>query len=825
MTTPFDGLNDTAFTTASPSIADAPAPLLQSLATKQAGRLSQMGAVLLCVGFTLASAAVLPVAASPVPPMPGFLALNQGALVLVYALTAWLFLAQYRHTCSVPLLVLGAGELFTTLMVAVQLACTPNMLWSGLLFGHGPATLTWLWIFWHLGPPLFALPYAIMEGDRRPRYTRPARIGAALWGTVAAVCAVSAGITVLVVNHVDILPVAVEADGGYRTLTTSGIGPVLFLLTVAALAVLCWTTRLRSVLQLWLAVSLFLLLLDNAVTDLAAARATAGWLAGRVEALLAGLVILAVYLREIDFLYHRAAQTAVEREAARTEAQAARESLEIALEAGGMADWQWDLVSGAARRTPRYDRFFDTATPHPPGGMAQFLHLVHPADRLAAGAALEAAMRDGRLELECRIQRADQAVRWVALWGRTSFDAAGVAVTMAGCLMDTTVRRETEERLRQAERMEAVGQLTGGMAHDYNNLLTVILGSLDLIIRNPEAPPRVERLARNALVAARRGTELTEKLLAFSRRQVLQTETLNPNRLLQEFLPLLQRGVGEAIRIELQLDPVLDPTRIDPNQFQAALLNLAGNARDAMPDGGTLRIATSNIHVGPQDQLATLGLAAGHHLRIAMSDNGTGMDAVTAARAFEPFFTTKDVGKGTGLGLSQVYGFAQQAGGICHVETSLGHGCSVSLYLPRSGEAPGTGSTDKVIPLRRVSGGEVVLVVEDDETLRDMAGESLTALGYSVMTASDARIALDLLSYPERIDILFSDVVMPGGMNGAQLAELARKMRPDLKVLLTSGYTTTATGGARELPEDVALLRKPYLREDLAAKLQSVLAS
>ena len=808
-----------------PHRGDAP-PLLQTLATQAAGRFAKAGAAGLCLLFVAVSAAVLPVVAKPIPAMPGFLALNQGALVLVYALTAWLFLAQYRRTRAVPLLVLGAGGLFTTLMVTVQLACTPNILADGLLLGHGPATLTWLWTFWHLGPPLFALPYAIMEGDGRPRHTPPGRVGLALWGTVAAVCAASAGIAVLVVSHVDFLPAAVEADGGYRTLTTSGIGPVLFLLTVAALAVLCWTTRLRSVLQLWLGVSLFLLLLDNLVTDLAAARATVGWLAGRLEALLAGLVILGVYLREVDLLYHRAAVTATEQASARREAQSARDSLEIALDASGMADWAWDLVSGTGRPMTRQAGLFGGESTGPSGwGMAQFMACVHPADRLAAGAAIEAALRDGRLELECRIRRPDDTVRWVALWGRTSCNAAGTAVAMAGCLTDTTDRHETEERLRQAERMEAVGQLTGGMAHDFNNLLTVILGSLDLIIRNPQNTARVERLARNALLAGRRGTELTDKLLAFSRRQVLQTETLNPNRLLREFLPLLQRGVGEAVTVELSLDPELDPARIDPNQFQAALLNLAGNARDAMPDGGTLRIETCNVQVGGEPGQTAAGLPPGHYLRVSVADTGAGMDATTAAHVFEPFFTTKEVGRGTGLGLSQVYGFAQQSGGACVVESAPGQGCRVVLYLPRSAESSGAAPGDAMVPLRRATGGEVVLVVEDDETLREMAGESLTALGYSVMTASDARIALDLLRYPERIDILFSDVVMPGGMNGAQLADQARQLRPNLKVLLTSGYTNTATGGARALPSDVALLRKPYLREDLAAKLQSILAS
>ena len=795
--------------------------MLETFATKSASGRSRRWGAAVCVTIAAATVAMLPVVAQPIPAMPGFIALNQATLLLVYGLTTWLFLAQYRRTRSVPLLVLGAGALFTTLMVAIQLVCTPNLLAAGLLAGRGPATLTWLWTFWHLGPPLFAIPYAIMEGDGRTRYTAPHRVGTALWATVAAIVAASAGIGVLTASYVDMLPVCVEADGGYHALTTSGIGPALLLLTAAALVVLCWTTRLRSVLQLWLAVSLALLLLDNVVTDLAAARGTVGWFAGRVEAVLAGLVILGVYLHELDFLHHRAEDTARDREHARAEAQSARENLEIALDASGMGDWEIDFATNASRRTLRHDRIFGYSELQPVWGLRQLIDHVIPDDRIDANAAIEAALRDGTLEVECRIRRADDVVRWITLWGRTTFDPAGRPVSLAGCVMDTTQRRETAERLRRAERMEALGQLTGGIAHDFNNLLTVVLGSLDLIVRRPGDSVRVERLARAAFTAGRRGTELTEKLLAFSRRQVLQVETLNPNRLLTELLPLVRRGVGETIQVELDLDPQLDPARIDPSQFQAVLLNLAGNARDAMPEGGTLRVETRNVTLAEADLIA--GLAPGSYLRVTVQDDGMGMDTATSARAFEPFFTTKDIGKGTGLGLSQVYGFVQQAGGQCHIQTAPGAGCSVVLYLPRSNDVPQSAAQDDVVPLRRATGGEVVLVVEDDASVLELAAESLQALGYHVLTASDARIALDLLRDEARIDILFSDVVMPGGMNGAQLAQQARDLRPNLKVLLTSGYTITATAGTRELPEDVQLLRKPYLREDLAAKLQTVL--
>ena len=556
-----------------------------------------------------------------------------------------------------------------------------------------------------------------MEGDGRPHAISPKWTAPALWGAIGGTVVVSAAIAWLAAEYVGFLPGVADPDGGYwgahhlRRRPCPAVahhrGP---------LAILCWTTRLRSVLQLWLAVSLFLLLLDNVVTDAAAARSSIGWFAGRIEALLAGLVLLGIYLWEIDSLYHRAEETAIDRATAWAEAQANRDNLEVALDASGMADWELDLATDTSRRTLRHDRIFGYSELQPVWGLKQLMEHIHPADRLPAGAAFETAMRDGKLEVECRIQRADESVGWVAMWGRTSFNAVGRAVSITGCLMDTTLRRETEERLRQAERMEAIGQLTGGMAHDFNNLLTVILGSLDLIVRRPQDATRVERLARNAFAAGRRGTELTEKLLSFSRRQVLQTETINPNRLLGDFLPLLQRGVGEAISIELDLDPQLDPTRVDPNQLQAALLNLAGNARDAMPDGGTLRITTRNVTLGGGAEDKPGGLPSGSYLRITVTDSGLGMDQDTLARAFEPFFTTKEVGKGTGLGLSQVYGFVQQAGGHCRIESAPGLGCTVSLYLQRSADLSRASAHDNVVPLRRASGGEVVLVVEDDET-------------------------------------------------------------------------------------------------------------
>jgi Membrane-associated sensor, integral membrane domain len=278
-------------------------PVVGTLSAVQAGLGQRRSAAFFCATFAVATAFLLPLAAQAMPLVPGFIAISQTALVIVYGFTTSLFLAQYRSTHSNSVLILAAGSLFTTLMVLAQLVCFPNMFAPGLVAGQGPATLLWLWNFWHLGPPLFALLYAIMEGDGGFRTTPPRFVSLVAWSMTATVCVLGALLALTAIRFVAYLPIVVEANDGYWSLTTSGIGPVIGGLTALALAVLCWTTRLRSILQLWMAVSLFLLLLDNVITDVGGARGTVGWFAGRGEALVAALVVLGVYLREISRLW------------------------------------------------------------------------------------------------------------------------------------------------------------------------------------------------------------------------------------------------------------------------------------------------------------------------------------------------------------------------------------------------------------------------------------------------------------------------------------------------------------------------------------------
>jgi nitrogen-specific signal transduction histidine kinase/CheY-like chemotaxis protein len=400
---------------------------------------------------------------------------------------------------------------------------------------------------------------------------------------------------------------------------------------------------------------------------------------------------------------------------------------------------------------------------------------------------------------------------------------------MAGIVLDRSEQRVTEDALRQAQKMEAIGQLTGGVAHDFNNLLTVIVGGLDMMIRKPENTERVVRLAEAAMGAARRGEQLTQQLLAFSRRQMLRPQTLNPNRLLLDFRPLAERAAGGAIEMVFDLDPALDPIRIDPAQFEAAVLNLVVNARDAMEDGervARIELRSRNVRLDTA-AVTDKGVPPGDYVEISVADIGSGIPADLLARIFEPFFTTKEVGKGTGLGLSQVYGFTRSAGGYVDIQSEVGDGTTFRLRIPRSadaaGEEVGSGSAS-VLPLRRATEGDTVLLVEDDEGVLAMAVESLEELRYRVIVARNAAEALDHLRGVGRIDILFSDVVMPGGMNGSQLAVEAQRLRPGMKVLLTSGYVANLDEGQVIGKGELPVLNKPYRRDELARSLRLVLS-
>ena len=382
----------------------------------------------------------------------------------------------------------------------------------------------------------------------------------------------------------------------------------------------------------------------------------------------------------------------------------------------------------------------------------------------------------------------------------------------------------SREELAQAQRFEAIGQLTGGIAHDFNNLLTVVSGNLELILRARDDAEKIERLAQGAMKAAQRGERLIRQLLIYARKQITHPETVNPNQLIVDIESLMRQVIGEQIEVVTMLSPLLAPALFDLAQFETAILNLVINSRDAMMGGGRITIETRNVTLDRQYAVNNPEIAPGSYVMVAVSDSGAGMTPTVLARAFDPFFTTKEVGKGSGLGLSQVYGFAKTAGGHVKIYSELGVGTTVKLYLPKSSDRPimpeaGT----EIAALRPASGHETILVVEDDEDVAAVAAETLKELGYQVVTALNAARALEILSGNQPVDLLFSDVIMPGGMNGAQLAVEARRIRPELKVLLTSGYTAAALSFEHGLPNDLNVVGKPYQREELAKKLRLVI--
>jgi signal transduction histidine kinase/CheY-like chemotaxis protein len=427
-----------------------------------------------------------------------------------------------------------------------------------------------------------------------------------------------------------------------------------------------------------------------------------------------------------------------------------------------------------------------------------------------SGILVTAIDANARLEVQAELQRRSQA-----------------SSEMHQRLQEEMQERErAEDALRHAQKMEAVGQLTGGIAHDFNNMLTGIIGSLDLMqryIANGRSA-EISRFAEAAVTSAQRAAALTHRLLAFSRRQSLNRQRIDPNQLVQSLEELLSRTKGEHIELRVLFGQDIWPVDTDANQLENALLNLVINARDAMPDGGVLRVETTNCVLdGGLRQSGPEPVAAGEYVLISVTDTGSGMSPAVLAKAFDPFFTTKPTGQGTGLGLSMIYGFAQQSGGHVTLHSTIGKGTSVNLYLPRHAD---TAHVENVLQTAdytpRAQQGESVLVVEDDQAVRMLVLNVLDELGYRGHPAADGRTAIPLLESSLRIDLLVTDVGLPG-LNGRQLAEIARQYRPGLKVLFMTGYAEKAVEKQHFLDDATDMIAKPFTIDALANKIRDMI--
>jgi PAS domain S-box-containing protein len=446
---------------------------------------------------------------------------------------------------------------------------------------------------------------------------------------------------------------------------------------------------------------------------------------------------------------------------------------------------------------------------------------IHP-DDVPAVLAQEKDFGQNResYELEYRMVAANGRVLWVR--DIVHLVDTGIAPkTGFGVLVDISESKQRDQKLAQAQKMMAIGQLTGGIAHDFNNLLTVIVGNAEVLVEGTADSRRLRKASELTLRSARLCADLVQQMLAFSRQQVLLPEAVNVDQLVSSMHELVKRSVGERVTIEIVSSPNTWMAFVDPSQLEDALLNLSANARDAMPYGGKLVIEVMNATIDEDDVGQGVDLPPGQYVRIAVSDTGSGMKPDILARAFEPFFTTKEVGKGTGLGLSMVFGFAKQSGGHAKIDSRESQGTTVTIFLPRAISMIALAVEKNVTNSEQFQIGKKILVVEDEELVRDFVVGQLIGLGYEVIEASNGTEAMKVLATGMAIDLLFSDVMMPGHIKGDELARQARRLRPHLKVLLTSGYTQDMI--ADNIGIDMSILSKPYSRQQFAEAIRTAL--
>lgn len=504
--------------------------------------------------------------------------------------------------------------------------------------------------------------------------------------------------------------------------------------------------------------------------------------------------------------------------------QESEQRFQLLSKATNDAIWDWDLITNKLWWSDSFATLFGIYAHDSLPSVDGWQKRIHPDDRYRVVNNLKRSVEEHQQSWSdnYKFQRQDGSYADVIDRGYVIYNQANEAIRMVGGITDISERLEIEEKLRQSQRLEAVGQLTGGVAHDFNNLLTVIVGNAEIITESLDSNSNLRGLSEMIQEAADRGAELIRSLLAFSRRQALDPKHIDANQLLNNFQGLLSRSIGEAIQLELVLQADLWLAQVDPGQLENALLNLAINARDAMPSGGRLLIETMNVSLS-EDYGSQHDVNPGDYVIIGVSDTGIGIAPENLDKVFEPFYTTKSKDKGTGLGLAMVYGFARQSFGHINIYSELGQGTTIRLYLPRSPEEVATAENPTVLQIQPHIGNESILVVEDDELVRSYVISQLEFMGYQVISASNGNEAMEIILSDAKIDLLFTDVVMPGGMNGRELSDKAMRIRPKLKVLFTSGYTENSIVHHGRLDPGVMLLSKPYSRDELTTKIRKSL--
>lgn len=798
----------------------------------------QRQALAVALMIAVITTALMPNAARHWPAIAAFLPGYQTATISCYAVVAYLLYGYFRQTGLQALLYLFGGCVYTSAILLVQFFTFPGAFVPDTRLLGGTQTPSWLWFFWHLGSTGMLFGYAAAEWLQPGRKVeRPM----AAFGKCVALTALALAASVMAVTMFhDAMPV-VDIKGDFSRITSTGFAPLIQVVIVVALWMLWRAGRFSTPMHAWLGVAMVALAFDNAITMAGGTRLSIGWYVGRINALASAFVMLILYLKEVNRVYLNAAANAQQLGVANVllETEHAR-MLELFEQAPGFVavlvddDHRIELHNAAFGRLVLNRAVagfaFREALPELHGqGYFELLDAIRTHGKAHVGKGMKFTLRhadSGVTEdryIDVLFQpkdRSDGKGTRIFVQGSdvTEQRRAQLEVERQQQKLETLVQERTKKleeaqtALMHAQKLEAIGKLTGGVAHDFNNVLHIINGNLDLIKMVSAASAPVQQRCSSAQTAVKRGAKLSSQLLSFARKQPLQPDAVSLPTVFESIDLLLKRAVGERIEVRFELAEGLWNTLVDLQQLENVILNLALNASDAMSDGGSLTIGVVNVT-----------RLHGDYVHLAFRDTGRGMSDAVKARAFELFFSTKGLGKGTGLGLSMAHGFVHQSGGHIDIESEEGLGTTIHILLPRtdaqlSAKSGATLDTSK-------GGSETILVVDDEQDILDNVAAILRDFGYRVLTASSADDAVTRLTEQIRIDLLFTDVIMPGEVSAIELAEKARALHPELRVLFTSGYTENAMIHNGRLDEGINLLSKPYGRAELASAVRTLLSA
>ena len=766
--------------------------------------------------------AVVPFAKEPLAQVPAFIPIYQSALLFSDLVTAAVLFGQFSIQRTRSLLLVGSAYLFAAFAIILHTLSFPGLFGPNGAIGAGPQTTVWLYMVWHGGFPLMLMVYAVIKQDDRP-VAAPQQ---AVLAAIASALGLMLGVLLLTTHGHSLLPTLLRPDNSY----TPAMYVVVFGvwgLSPLALAML-WRRRPHTTLDLWMMVVLVAWTCEVGLSAaLNAKRFDMGFYMGRAYGLVAATFVLIMLLLETRALYARLARTlANERTVALDRADAAQrtsletgETLRAVVDSSSLAIMALSPRAKVLLWNKAAERLFGYPTEEvvdrPYGLLPQDAGAVAEQKLLFARALAGETLKDTRFR--CRAK--DGSEPHIVGSAAPFRDASGAIRGVAFAMEDMTAKNATEEMLRQSQKMEAVGQLTGGVAHDFNNILMVIMANVEELQDAEGLSDEQQEQLKNIAASGQRAAELTRRLLAFSRKQRLTPQPTNLTDLVAGTDKLLRRTLGEQIEIEAIFADDLWTTDIDRSQVEAALVNLCVNARDAMPNGGRLLIETANAELDQAYAAADPGVASGDYVMLAVSDTGTGIPPELLAKVFEPFFTTKEVGKGTGLGLSMVYGFIKQSHGHIKIYSEVGRGTTIRMYLPRS-DAPAEVEQRVTSALPR--GSERILLVEDDGQVRAAVLTQLCGLGYTVTEASGGQAGVQHLESDQAFDLMITDIVMPV-FDGPALAKVAADRRPRMPVIFMSGYSENAAISHGRVAPDAHILSKPFRKIDLAKHIREAL--